>query len=172
MKICKNCGELLSKNATFCPKCNALQPKKKKGLFITLIIICAIVLIGTIGSILVYILKDNINSKKLNAVAYTSLRLAISKSAIDNSGEISASYLDALKETVKKVDKNNEWFSNYYDLFYGITKDTDSKRIDYICNSNYCAKFIVEESGLDYYLIDYAFEPKNEKGYRISVTYD
>lgn len=110
------------------------------------------------------------NSKKLDAVAYTTLRLAISKSAVDGSGEISVEYLDKLKSTVKELNKDNNWFSDYSGNFYGLNKDTDSKRIDYICNNDYCAKFTVELKGAnDYYLIDYSFENNNEKGYTIHI---
>lgn len=110
------------------------------------------------------------SSKKLDSVAYTTLRYAIAKSTVDNSGEISVEYLDKLKSTVKELNKDNNWFSSYDGTFYGLNKDTDSKKIDYICNSDYCAKFIAELKGAnDYYLTDYSFESNNEKGYVISI---
>ena len=54
------------------------------------------------------------------AVAYTSLRLAIAQSAYDGSGELDSKHLDTLKETVKKFDKNSDWFDDYLGSFYGI----------------------------------------------------
>ena len=52
MKNCKNCGELLSKNATFCHKCNALQPKKNNTFIIILIVICGLIVLGILGTML------------------------------------------------------------------------------------------------------------------------
>lgn len=127
----------------------------------------------SIGLILVSVLMVSgcDNSKKLDAVAYTSLRSAIAKSTLDGSGEISANYLDKLKSTVKELNKDNNWFSDYSGTFYVLNKDTDTKRIDYICNDDYCAKFTAELRGAkDYYLIDYSFETNKEKGYIIHIN--
>ena len=104
------------------------------------------------------------------AVAYTSLRLAISKSKTGNSGEISKTYLDKLKNIIKKANNNNQWFENYEGNFYGITKDTSDYQIDFICNENYCAKFTVKNTKENYYLEDYSFETNNENGYNILIT--
>ncbi len=52
MKNCIKCGELLSKNATFCPKCKTIQPKKNEPWKIVLIVLGVIVLIGVIGNIM------------------------------------------------------------------------------------------------------------------------
>lgn len=52
MKNCIKCGELLSKNATFCPKCHTIQPKKNNVPLIILIVICGLIFLGVMGSIL------------------------------------------------------------------------------------------------------------------------
>ncbi|MCI8671860.1 MAG: hypothetical protein HFI36_07560 [Bacilli bacterium] len=127
----------------------------------------------SIGLILISILMITgcDNSKKLDGVAYTSLRHTIAKSAYDGSGEISVNYLDKLKTTVKELSKDYDWFSDYSGTFYGLNKDTDNKKIDYICNKDYCAKLTAELRGAtDYYLIDYSFEKNNEKGYIIHIN--
>lgn len=50
MKNCIKCGELLGKNATFCPKCSTLQPKNKEPWKIVLIVLGVILFIGVVGA--------------------------------------------------------------------------------------------------------------------------
>ncbi len=104
------------------------------------------------------------------AVAYTSLRLAIAQSANAGLGKLDNEYLDTLRAAVKKFDKNSDWFDNYLESFYGLTKDTNEKQIDYICNKDYCAKFTVKTNGVYYYLIDYSFIENDINGYYIDIN--
>ena len=105
------------------------------------------------------------------SVAYARLNLAVASSAYDGSGSMPKEDLNCLKELVKKFDSNNEWFSEL-SKFYGRTADTDEKKITYLCDDNYCAKFTVEEKDDSYYLLDYSFESSNDKGYKIYIIDD
>lgn len=140
------------------------KSKSKKWLWLIIILIIIV-----IGCILIFRKKEyKLDNSQL--VAYTSLRLAIAKSAVDGTGEISTKYLDSLKSVAKNFNKNNNWFNDYSENFYGITKDTSDYQIDKICNSNYCAQFVVKTDKVNYYLVNYSFESKNDKGYSIKVT--
>ncbi len=133
----------------------------KKAVLAVVLVAMVIVLTGCSG-------KQKLD--KQEAVAYTSLRLAIAQSAYNSSGKLESKHLDTLKETVKKFDKNSDWFDDYLGSFYGINKDTNENQIDYICNKNYCAKFTVKAEGTDYYLIDYSFIENDIEGYYINVN--
>ena len=133
-----------------------------------------IIVVLAILAVLVFV-KFNGKYKLTNkeAVGYTSLRLAIAKSAYDGTGEITKENLDSLKSAVKSMNKTNTWFDNrYYGTFYGKNIDTSDNQIDILCDGEYCATFIVEHKGNDYYLIKYTFERSKDTGYRIRVNND
>ena len=128
-----------------------------------IIVICLIIITLSTGCIRKY----NLNNHE--AVSYTSLRLAIAQSALNGSGSIDKTHLDALKEIVKNYNNKSVWFDDYYGNFYGVTKDTSESQIDYLCNEYYCAKLTIKNSGSNYYLIDYSFEINNIKAYPLHV---
>lgn len=128
-----------------------------------LIIICVITVIVLAGCSR----KHKFNDQE--SVAYTSLRYAIAQSTYRGLAQLDREYLDILQKAVKKFDTNSDWFDDYYGPFYGVSKDTDNKRIDYICNEDYCAKFTVKEEDFDYYLMDYAFIENDIDGYYIDI---
>ncbi len=125
----------------------------KKRLLIIVLLIC-IFLTGCENK---YKLSDN------EAVAYTTMRLAIAKSETDGSGEISEKCLNTLKNVVKNQNKNNNWFNNYNGAFYAKCLDTSDTQIDLICNDDYCAKLTVKNNNTNYDLIDYSFSENTEK---------
>ena len=107
-----------------------------------------------------------------DAVAWTSLRLAIAESKVyGGSTSLSTEHFNLLKQLAKNFDDESDWFgsSEIYLIAYGKTMDTDKYEISSLCSENYCATFKIEHKEGKYYLINYTFEKTTEKGYKIYI---
>ena len=179
MKYCMSCGNKMKENAEFCEKCGTRfgevkKKRTKKKKTILSIIIFLIIAGAVVGGLFIFgILGDKKYELDVyEAVAYARLRVAEATSAYNGLGSMSTEDFKLLGNMVKKYDSNSEWFSGYSN-YYSRTADTDKYDVTYLCNENYCAKFVTEdiERGT-YKLIEYTFETSREKGYRIYIVND
>lgn len=144
--------------------------KNQKGIALkTIVIIVAIVIVGIV------IISANskpgyeLSVSDKEAVAYTSLRYAISKSAVDGGGTITSEQFNTLGKIAKNADSSNQWFSSDSGVFYGKTADTSDYQVTWISNGTYCAIFYVKQDVNTYYLTSYSFSADDVKGYTIFV---
>ena len=125
------------------------------------------ILFGICLLISIFILTGCGGGNKLSdseAVAWTSLRLATSQSAYDETGTLSESNFDTLGTLC------NNWFSSSLGSFASISKDTSNNQVTLITDGTYTATFTVEHDGVvDYKLISCVFEEKSEEGYSIEI---
>lgn len=169
---CQQCGNTIDDGSEFCNKCGAklgVEVKRKSKKKIWLLIIILLLVAGAVAGYFLFLRKGKYKLDPYEAVAYTSLNLAEATSAYMGGGSITKAQFDTLGKMVKKYDSSSEWFASYYG-YYSRTADTDKNKVTYLCNDNYCAKFVVEHTGGDYYLVDYLFESSSEKGYKIYVV--
>lgn len=107
------------------------------------------------------------------AVAWTSLRLAIAESTLyDGSTTLTTKHIELLRNVAKQFDKNSEWFNDtdVKYIAYGRTMDTEKYQLTTLCSEYYCAIFKIENDNGTYYLLDYDFLRSTAKGHVLYVT--
>lgn len=126
----------------------------KKKIIIVLFVVILVIITAIIFSNRNY----KLSTEKGEEVAYASLRVAISQSVVDGSGEMTSEDFDILGEIVKNQKSSNQWFGGHKAFFTGKIIDTSDYEITVITDGTYVARFTIENDGNDYKLIDYKFE--------------
>lgn len=177
MKQCLSCGNRMKEESDFCDKCGAkfgetkVKKAKKKKPFL-IIIVFLVIASAIVGGLFIFGVfgKKTYELDVYEAVSYARLRVAEATSALYGTGTLSKDDFNLLGNMVKKYDGNSQWFSGY-SPFYSRTADTDKYDVTYLCDDNYCAKFVTEDIQYgSYKLIEYTFESSKEKGYRIYIV--
>ena len=105
------------------------------------------------------------------ALAYSRLKVAALQSYIYGFGEISVEDFNYLKQAARKYDKNTDWFSGTTG-FTTKYSDTEKTWTIYLCDGDYCAKFVFEDGESADYLVDFEFFESTDGGYRIYIRGD
>lgn len=106
-------------------------------------------------------------------LSYAKLRLAAATSAVVsydgnlNLGTITKEDFNVLGKMVKNYDSSANWFSEEY-MYYAKIADLENKEVTYLCDDDYCAKFVVEKDDKTY-LTEYSFQESEKKGNRIII---
>ena len=141
----------------------------RKKIIIILSIIVALLVVAFLTIKILDKNKRTMNS--VERIAYTTLRSTEASAALGDVSKyhFNSSHMDILKNFVKKVDKNNQWFSKNSGYFYGKFEDTSDLQVTWISDGTYTAKFYVKNWGLEYVLEKYTFTNTTEKGYGFNV---
>lgn len=162
--------------------------KNQKGITILnlLIIIVIIIILIMFISSMTEQPGYKLDESNGEAVAYTSLRLAIAEARVaDNlSSKLSKENFAKLEEIVKNSDSSNNWFNDSNSktfifanfatddilINYGIpAEDVDEFEITWISDGTYCALFTMRKVDNDYYLVDYDFSTDDTVGCMLTL---
>lgn len=81
------------------------------------------------------------------ALAISSTRLAISKSAVDGRASIDEATCSTLSKLAKKLNTGASWFASCSSIRLGSNPDTSENQVMKLSDEKYCAIFTLDKGG-------------------------